>query len=146
MGAKSLYLDNRKKYREQLRIVNDLKAQEALNRGLERYRKYKNMWKTLDLDEVVNKLFKNPTYINQGQKYVITDIKSNYIIYCDNGGSYFRIGNKEIPISHKGHYVGVDLQSVLNEKVNGKISGLSGERREALTHFRMKIKKGGTKA
>ncbi len=73
MGAKSLYLDNRRKFREQIRIANDLKAQEALNRGLERYRKYKSMWQILDLDEVVNKLFKNPVYTNHGQKYIITD-------------------------------------------------------------------------
>ncbi len=145
MGAKSLYLDNRRKYREQIRIANDLKAQEALNRGLERYRKYKSMWQILDLDEVVNKLFKNPVYTNHGQKYIITDSESKYIIYCDNGGSYFRIGNKEIPVSHKGHYVGADLQPVLNEMINGRISGISGERREALSHFRMKIKKGGSK-
>ncbi len=141
MGAKSLYLDNRQKYREQIRIANDIKAIESLNRGFDRYNKYKSSWKTLDLDEVVNQLFKKPKYYNIGQKFIITDSESKYVIYCDNAGSYFRIGNKDIPVSNKGHYVGSNLESELNEINNGKISGTSKERRESLSHFKMKIKR-----
>lgn len=143
MGAKSLYLDNREKYREQIRLANDLKAQEALERGYERFKKYKDYWQTLDLDEIVSRLFKNPIYTNIGQKFVIWDLNSDYVIYCDNAGSYFRIGNKTIPVSHKGHYLGSDLKPVLNETISGKTSGVSKEKRESLTHFKMKIKKKG---
>ncbi len=143
MGAKSLYLDNREKYKEQIRLANDIKAQEALNRGYERYKKYKLLWETLDLDEIVNKLFSNPIYTNIGQKYVITDPNSKYIIYCDNSASYFRIGNKEIPNDQKGHYLGSNLESVLNETINGKIHGTSKDKRESLSHFKMKINKKG---
>lgn len=141
MGAKSLYLDNRNKYKEQITLANDLKALESLERGLRRFKKYKDFWQIVDLDELVTKLFNNPVYTNVGQKFTITDPDSKYIIYCDNGGSYFRIGNKDIPSSNKGHYLTIDLNSALNEKVDGKIKGVSKEKREALTHFRMKIKK-----
>ncbi len=141
MGAKSLYLDNREKYREQVKLANDIKALDALNRGVERWNKYKNTWEIIDLDDLVDKLFKNPIYNNTGQKFEITDSDSLYIIYCDNSGSYFRIGNKMIPKTHKGHFLDKNLNSVLNEKINGKISGTSKERREELSHFRMKIKK-----
>ena len=140
MGAKSLYLDNRTKYREQVRIENDLKKMAELARGFERWKKYKNTWQTVDLDELVKKLFKNPIYKNDNQKFTITDPNSKYIIYCDNSGSYFRIGNKDIPVTHKGHFLGINLESVLNENVNGRIIGTSKERREALTHFKMLIK------
>lgn len=126
-----------------LSVTNDIKAQSALDRGFERFSKYKNTWMIVDLDEIVNKLFKNPHCSNNGQKFEITDRDSKYIIYCDNSGSYFRIGNKEIPFTHKGHFVGLDLNSVLNETINGKISGTSKSRREELSHFRMKIKKKG---
>lgn len=141
MGAKSLYLDNREKYREQITLAKDIKALEALDRGFERWRKYKNTWEEIDLDSLVEKLFKNPVYTNTGQKFEITDLDSIYIIYCDNSGSYFKIGNKTIPKTYKGHFLDKNLNSVLNEKIGGKISGTLKERREELSHFRMKIKK-----
>ena len=141
MGAKSLYLDNRNKYKEQLKLANDLKALDGLERGFSRFKKFKNFWQIVDLDDLVMKIFKNPVYTNTGQMFEITDPESKYIIYCDNGGSYFRIGSKEIPRNNKGHYLTIDLKSSLNETIDGKIRGISKEKREMLTHFRMKIKK-----
>lgn len=141
MGAKSLYLDNRSKYQEQVRLANDIKAQSSLDRGLERYHIYKNTWETLNLDDLVDKLFENPIYMNNGQKFEITDPNSNYIIYCDNGGSYFRIGDKRIPKSYKGHFLSKNLESVLNVEVDGRIVGASKAVREGKTHFKMHIKR-----
>lgn len=120
MGAKSLYLDNRQKYREEIKLTNNLKAIKDIERGFDRFNKYKSFWQVVDLDELVERLFKNPIYENSGQKFTITDLESNYIIYCDNGGSYFRVGDKTIPLEHKGHYLNIDLKPALNEISNGK--------------------------
>ena len=123
-------------------MANDIKKLAEIERGYERWKRYNNSWKTVDLDELVDRLFKEPVYENDGQKFIISAPNSKYIIYCDNSGSYFRIGNKEIPKNHKGHFLGINLESVLNEKVNGKTIGTSKKRREELSHFKMLIKKG----
>ncbi len=143
MGAKSLYLDNREKYKEQMKIENNIEAIKAIQHGRNRFDKYKQFWEVLDLDEIVDKLFKNPVYENKGQKFTITDLESNYIIYCDNGGSYFRIGNKNVDKNHSGHYLNSKLESVLNEIKDGKITGMKKEKRQSITHFKMLIKKKG---
>lgn len=66
---------------------------------------------------------------------------SNYIIYYDNGGNYFRIDDKRIPKSYKGHFLSKNLESVLNVEVDGRIVGASKAVREGKTHFKMYIKR-----
>jgi len=143
MSSKSLYLDNRNHYREQIKISNDIDALNKLEKGYERWKKYSDQWIELDLDEYVNKLFLNPRYHNEGQKFIIDSDESNYIIYCDNSCSYFRIGDKNYPTSDRRHYLDKDLKHPLNEIVNGKQRGMSREDREKITHFKMKRKKEG---
>lgn len=144
MGAKSLYLDNRQKYKEEIKLTNNLKAIKDIERGLDRFNKYKSFWQVVDLDELVKKLFKNPIYENSGQKFTITDLESNYIIYCDNGGNYFRIGDKRVNCNYVGHYLDINLQSVLNEVKEGRVSGMEKGERYSITHFKMLIKKKGS--
>lgn len=141
MNVKSLYLDNRKKLREQLKLANDFKGLRKLENGFNRFKTFSKNWQVVDLDEIVNKLFKNPIFEQKEEKLEITESTSPYIIHCDNGGSYFRIGDTSYEIDNSRHYLTLDLIPALNETINGRTSGIPYDRKMQLTHFRMKIKR-----
>jgi hypothetical protein len=145
MNVKSLYLDNRKKLREQLKLANDFKGLRKLENGFKRFKTFSKNWQVVDVDEIVNKLFKNPILVNNGQKFEISEPGSKYIIHCDNGGSYFRIGDTSYGIDNIRHYLTLELIPALNETVNGRTSGIPYDRKMQLTHFKMKIKRSNKK-
>ena len=151
MGAKAIYTDLRNKLINSIVLANDVEALAGLLRDREEFYKFVSGWKSVNLDEYIEK-FVGEHSITSDNFYVTHNLRKisfwddgkEYEIVCAMGGKYFRImrkayydknGNK-----HGEEYVDLDLKT---PRVPGSLRGKAAiNERNRLTHFAMTYKKG----
>ena len=142
MGAKSLYLDERRKAIHQLIISKDIEKIKGVLHDRDEYKKYAHGWQAVNLDEYVEKFnIQNDSYNmeNNLRKINFYNDGKEYAIIAAIGGKYFRVGEVRKD-GRIGRYLTLDLK---DPSIPGTFQGR--ERRAEffrLTHFRMTYKKG----
>ncbi len=116
---------------------NDQELAIKISGGETRKDTYQSNWKSVDINDVVDRFAPGATPIPNGGKIEFTSMDGQYTVFADIGGGYLRIKD-----NNANQYVGLngeDLHNYTDER--GKQHGRSKSDFRAKTHF--KIKKRG---
>lgn len=103
--------------------------------GQERAKKYEDGWPKFSLKETVEKLVPNAEKgITPSGKIEYKSESSDYIVYYDPEGDYFRIERKGA--RGRRRYADIEGKDVSNITVNGKTRGRTTDEYESITHFK----------
>ncbi len=143
MGAKAIYIDERRKAIHQLIISKDIQTIKGVLHDRDEYKKYASGWRAVNLDEYVAQFGITDIQASKNNNMrKISFFKDNkeYAIVTAVGGKYFRVGEVNRSDGSIRRYLTLDLK---DPSIPGSIQR-SARKNEflRLTHFRMTYKKG----
>ncbi|MBQ5988368.1 MAG: hypothetical protein IJL67_02620 [Oscillospiraceae bacterium] len=117
----------------------DSNLAKELDKGIERANKFKQNWKSVNINEVVKKFAPKSTPHQVNGKIVFENADHTIAVVADAAGGYLRIQDLT---SHakRGLYLTLDGKNGHNVTINGKTRGRSNVEYELATHFRIKKK------
>lgn len=120
--------------KSRLLAKTDAELRHKIDAGKKRSLQYSSNWKSVNINEVVDKFAPNGKIDLVKGKLIFTSNDGRYEVVCDIGGSYLRIWDNTL-----NTYVGLNGEDLRNCKdTNGKTYGRNPAEREKLTHFRIK--------
>lgn len=107
--------------------------QKKIDQGHTRKEVYGENWKSVNINDVINRLTPGVEPIREGGKMVFVSDNGKYGIYADIGGGYLRVYD----FTSK-QYVGLHGENMHNDTdARGKQHGRSRAEFNAVTHFRI---------
>ncbi len=113
MGAKAIYIDERRKAIHQLIISKDIDAIKGVLHDRNEYRQYASGWRAVNLDEYVAQFGITDIQASKNNNLrKITFFKDNreYAIVTAVGGKYFRVGEVNPSDGSIRRYLTLDLK------------------------------------
>lgn len=122
-----------------MKQIADIDPQLAkeLNKGSERAKKYHSNWKSVNINEVVDRFAPESTAYQKGGKIVFENKDHTIAVVADAAGGYLRIQDLTVK-TKRALYLTLDGKDGHNVTVNGKTRGRTKEDYEVATHFRIK--------
>lgn len=138
MDAKDEFTDGVHQIKSQAVANPESEIARKVEAAEQRKDKYKSGWKSVDLNEVVERLTPGAHAVVENGKITYTNKEETIRIVADAGGGYLRV--EDLTVSQKPpHYLGIngeEQSNFVNER--GKQQGRSKEDFRKATHFRIK--------
>ena len=136
MDIKARYSDG--VYTRKIAALNNSELNLAIGRGIARAENYKNNWKSVNINTVVNKFAPGSEPEFKNGKIIFKSKDGKYSVVADVGGGYLRIRDLTKNNS-KASYLNLDGSDGHNYVgADGKIHGKSKSEYNRTTHFRIK--------
>lgn len=134
-------MDYKTAYSQSVTLSKEMTKEEAdlqkkISSGESRKNTYRENWKSVNINDVVERFTPGGDPIRINGKIVYSSNEGKYEVIADIGGGYLRIKNLRT-----NEYIGVNGQSMHNyTDANGKQHGRSKADFNSVTHFRIKKK------
>ena len=100
-------------------------------------KKYHSNWKSVNINEVVDRFAPESTAYQKGGKIVFENKDHTIAVVADAAGGYLRIQDLTVK-TKRALYLTLDGKDGHNVTVDGKTRGRTKEEYEVATHFRIK--------
>lgn len=122
-----------------MKQIADIDPQLAkeLNKGADRAQKYHSNWKSVNINDVVDKFAPESTAYQKGGKIIFENADHTIAVVADAAGGYLRIQDLTVK-AKRALYLTLDGKNGHNITINGKTRGRTTEEYEIATHFRIK--------
>ena len=94
-------------------------------------------WQKVSLKDTIKRLLPEAKQnsVNENGKIIFENNNSNIQVVYDLFGNYFRIQDKNIPMSNRSAYLDLNGKNTQNIKENGTYRGMTKKEFQAFTHY-----------